>query len=128
MSQIQEQVHGKFKVFVGELGEDKTLGRIADQVAQFADENKVAAKSIGIEYLESARRLVVTLGYREDEPPYRIKLSTVSLGKIDVFGSDFAALEEAMAEASRKESNIICHELFVTEDNELLVVFMSHQA
>jgi hypothetical protein len=128
MSQIQEQVHAKFKIFAGEPGTDKTLGEIAGQVAQFVDENNVAAKSIGIEYLESSRRLVISLGYRDDEPGYPIELSSISLGKIDVFGHDFSDLEKAMSEASQKHSNIICHELYVTEQNEMLVVFMSHKA
>ena len=45
MGQIQEQVHAKFKIFVGELSKDKTMGELASRVAQFVDENKVAAKA-----------------------------------------------------------------------------------
>ncbi|HZS48674.1 MAG TPA: hypothetical protein VFC63_26620 [Blastocatellia bacterium] len=128
MGQIQEQVHAKFKVFVGEPGTDHSLGSLANQVAQFVVENKVAAKSIGIEYLESSKRLIISLGYRDDEPSYPVELSSVSLGKIDISGNDFSALEKAMSDASQQHSNIICHELYVTESNEMLVVFMSHKA
>jgi hypothetical protein len=128
MSQIINQVHDKFKVFAGELAADKTIGALADEVAAFASAAKIAAKSIGVEYLEAAKRLVVTLGYRDDEESYPIKLNCVSLGKIDSLSGDFSALEKAMAEASGKFNNIICHELYVTGDGDFLMVFMTHQA
>lgn len=128
MSQIENQVHSKFKIFGGGLDANKTIGSLADQVAGFVREARVAAKSIGVEYLESAGRLIISLGYREDEPWYPVQIDCVSLGKIDTLGSDFAVLEQAMADAAQKRSNIICHELYVTEDREFLMVFMMHQA
>jgi hypothetical protein len=126
MSQIVNQEHGKFKVFAGKLDENNGLGTLAEEVSTFADDNKVAAKSIGVEYLESAESLIITLGYREDELYYPIKLETVSLGKLDI-GNDFSALEQKMSEASQSVNSIICHELFVTEEKDLLMVFMTHQ-
>ncbi len=128
MSQIANQVHNKFKVFAGKLAADRTLGPLADKVADFARSAGVAAKSIGVEYLESAERLIITLGYRDDEPGYPIKLTCVSLGKVQALGNDFAALEQQMMEASSRQGNIICHELYVTEDQEFLMIFMSHQS
>ena len=126
MSQIVNQEHGKFKVFAGKLDETNGLGALADEVSAFASDNKVAAKSIGVEYLESAESLIITLGYRDDEESYPIKLETVSLGKLDI-GNDFSALEQKMSEASQSVNGIICHELFVTEDKDFLMVFMTHQ-
>ncbi len=128
MSQIASQVHNKFKIFAGELTADKNLGALADEIAAFASENKIAAKSIGVEYLESAKRLIITLGYRDDEEAYPITLHSVSLGSIDATGNDFSALEAAMAAASQQLHNIICHELYVTDDHEFLMVFMTHEA
>ena len=125
MSQIQNQVHSRFKVFAGELDQNKTIGPLAGQITSFVKEAKVAAKSIGVEYIESAGRLIITLGYRDDEPWYPVDVSCVSLGKIDALGSDFAALEQAMSEAAQKHSNIICHELYVTDDREFLMIFMT---
>jgi len=86
------------------MGPDHSLGELADAVSHFAHENKVAAKSIGVEYLESAKHLVVTLGYAENEPAYDIELKAVSLGKTHSLGagSDFTALEQAMGEAAAK--------------------------
>ena len=126
MSQIQEQVHGKFKVFAGPLHEDNTIGPLAEEISRFAKESKAAAKSIGVEYLESADRLVITLGYRDDEEGYPVKLSSVSLGKMEALGSDFADLERRMSEASAGVQNIICHELYVTEDHDFMMIFMTH--
>ena len=127
MAGIGEQVHAKFKVFAGELDRNKTLGALGQEIAAWAEQRRVAPKSIGIEYLEAAKRIVVTLGYRDDEPGYRIELHTVALGKSDAFGADFSALEQAMAAAAAKLTNIICHELYITENHEFLMVFMTHR-
>jgi hypothetical protein len=128
MSQIANQVHSKFKVFAGDLQPDKTIGGLAETVAAFATENKISAKSIGVEYLESAKRLIITLGYRDDEEAYPIKLHSVSLGKVDAAGDDFSALEQAMAQASANLSNVICHELYVTDEQDFLMIFMTHDS
>ena len=128
MSQIASQVHNKFKVFSGDLQPDKTIGELAETVAAFASDHKIAAKSIGVEYLESAKRLIITLGYRDDEEAYPIKLHSVSLGKVDAASGDFSALEQAMAEASAKLSNVICHELYVTAEQDFLMIFMTHDS
>jgi hypothetical protein len=127
MSDIAKQVHDKFKVFVGELAPDYSIGPLGDEVAAFARSARVAAKSIGVEYLESAKRLVITLGYRDDEEPYPIRLNCIRMGKMDILSNDFSQLEAAIGEASGKLRNIICHELYVTEDQEFLMVFMTHE-
>ena len=93
-------------------------------------EEKVAAKSIGVEYLESAKRVIITLGYRKDEEFYPVKLTGVPLGKVEDLATrdDFSQLEGAIREASRKVDRIFCHELYITEGHEFLMVFMSHEA
>ncbi|HEY9842380.1 MAG: hypothetical protein ACAI44_40495 [Candidatus Sericytochromatia bacterium] len=126
----QEQVHNQFKVFSGRLGPDNTLGSLAAEVSNFAKDNQVAAKSIGVEYLEAAERLVVTLGYTRSEPAYEIELAAVSLGKTDALKlnqGDFSALEQAMGDAAAKVQNIICHELYITDDNDFVMVFMTRK-
>ena len=128
MSQIADQVHGKFKVFTGKLAADGSLGSLATDVEAWVKSAKVAPKSIGVEFIESAAVLMLSVGYRDDEAPYLVKLSSVQIGKIE--GTDAAGLaniERAMAGAGAKVSNVICHELYVTGSNDLLMVFMSHQ-
>ena len=128
MSQIADQVHNHFKFFAGNLDANNSIGTLADEVAKYVKEHGIAPKSIGVEYLEAADRLIITLGYRNDEPGYPIKLTCVSLGQIDALGNDFAELETRMQAASAQQSNIICHELYVTADHEFLMIFMTHQA
>jgi hypothetical protein len=120
------QVHNKFKIFTGALAADKTIGPLAEQISAFVAERKIAAKSIGVEYLESAKKLIITLGYREDEDTYPVKVSTVSLGKIGGLETgDVSRLEAAMSDACTAFDGIICHELYITEDGDFLVVFLS---
>ena len=121
-----QQIHNKFKIFTGPLAADKTIGTLADQITAFVTEHKVAAKSIGVEYLESAKKLIISLGYREGDESYGVKVATVSLGKIGgLENGDVSRLEAAMTDACQKIENIICHELYITDDGDFLVVFMS---
>ena len=130
MSDIEKQEHHHFKIFSGTLGEDNSLGALAEEVASFVAGEKVAAKSIGVEYLEAAKRLIITLGYRKDEEFYPIKLTSVGLGKVEDLATrdDFSQLERAISEASKKVERIICHELYITDGHEFLMVFMTHGA
>jgi hypothetical protein len=127
MSAIQNQVHTNFKVFVGDLAADRSIGDLGAKVASFARTANVAAKSIGVEYLESLKKVVITLGYRTDEAPYPIRLQSVALGKVHVMTNDFSALEAAMGNAAEQQSNVICHELYVTEDQDFFLVLMTHE-
>jgi hypothetical protein len=125
---ITEQIHDKFKLFTGKLEADKTLGALASKVEAWVREAKVAPKSIGVEYLEDSDLLVLSVGYRGDEAPYEIKLNSLNLGKLAGYGdAELARLEKAMGEASAKFRDIICHELYVTEEKDLLMVVMTYQ-
>jgi len=123
---VETQVHGKFKVFSGKVQDDKTLGPLADEVAAFA--STVAAKSIGAEYLESTGRVILSLGYRDDEPAYPVTITCVSLGTVqDLETQDFSKIEAAITEASSRQAGIICHELYITGAREFLMVFMKRR-
>ena len=121
------QQHDKFKVFLGQPTAADPLGGLAEQVSKFAADQSVAAKSIGTEYIEGRRSLVVTLGYRDDEQSYPIQLRAVKLAGAGTEMKDLTALESQMAEASAKHSGIICHELFITESGEFYMVFMTRE-
>ncbi len=129
MTTIAHQVHEKFKLFSGKLEGDGTLGTLANEVAAWARDAKVAPKSIGIEYVESADRVIFSLGYRDDEPAYDIAIKSVPVGKLAGFSADeLGSLEKAMAGAAATSGKIICHELYVTAGSDLLMVLMSHAA
>jgi hypothetical protein len=125
---ITKQVHDRFKIFSGGLAADGSIGKLAEEVAAFVDKSRIAAKSIGVAYLEPSKRLVVTLGYRDDEEPYAVKLHCIPLGKVDVKAGDFHLLEDNMAKATSKHKNIICHELYVKGGNDFTMVLMTHEA
>jgi hypothetical protein len=116
------QIHTKFKLFTGELS-GTSLGALANTIENFANSPKVAAKSIGVEYLESEKKLVISLGYRDDEASYPIKLHVENLGHWD--GKNTETLETAMAQATDKLASILCHELFVTEKGDFCMVLMT---
>jgi hypothetical protein len=129
MSELSRQIHHRFKAFSGKLAADHTLGELAGRVAQWAHEARVAPKSIGVEYLEGAQMLVLTVGYRDDEAPYEIELRSVHVGKIDqLVDAELRGLEAAMEGASRGLAHILCHELYVTDENEFVMVFMVQKA
>ena len=124
MSDVEAQVHQRFKVFIGDAGEDGGVAALGSQVERFVEERKVAAKSIGVEFLESARKLVLTLGYREDEEGYPVRLTSRSVGRVDSL-DDLGGLETRMTEAAATLNGVLCHELFVTHEGEFVMVFMA---
>ncbi len=120
------QTHHKFKVFLGELSPDGSPDALAAQIERFVQEHQVSPKSIGAEYLERDHRVILTLGYRDDEPAVPVQIKAVRIG---VLGSppDHGAIESAMAAAAAAVNNIICHELYVTDKDELFMIFMTSQ-
>jgi hypothetical protein len=126
---IANQVHGKFKLFTAKLDGGKSINKLAEEVERFAVQAKAAPKSIGVEYLEHSKMVILTLGYRDDEAAYPVKLSAVSIGKAtQLDAAELARLEKRMAEEAAKLGTVICHELFITENDEFMMVFMTHQS
>ena len=78
--------------------------------------------------MEPGKRLMFTLGYRDDEEPYPVKLPSIPLGKVDPEAGDFHSLEASMAKATSQHRNIICHELYVTNGHDFTMVLMTHEA
>ncbi|HEX9939141.1 MAG TPA: hypothetical protein VGB15_18505 [Longimicrobium sp.] len=123
MADMTAQVHDKFKVFTGIPG-NGDLGPIAGQVEQFVRDQQIAPKSIGVEFLERAHKLVLTVGYRDDEPPYEVRLTSRSLGTVDSL-DDLSGLEQRMSAVAGELHGVLCHELFVTNEDEFVMVFMA---
>ena len=121
MSQtIDEQVHHQFKVFAGDA-----FDTLAGQVQAWAAGGDAAPKSIGIEFIEAANKLLLSVGYRSDEPGYPVRLHSVSLGALgSLDDASLAGIGAKMAEASRGFDRVICHELYVTGGQEVRMVFM----
>ena len=116
------QVHGKFKLFAASYESENDLNALLRQVETWIRDNKVAPKSIGIEFLEKSNTLIMSIGYRDDES-YPVSLQVVKAGKLDsnfVFDKN----ERDIATAVQSIERIICHELFVTGDDDLSIIFM----
>lgn len=118
------QIHNRFKVFAGDPAEDHGIGNLGNQIEQFVEASKIAPKSIGVEYLEHSKRLIMTLGYADDQPAVLVRIACVNLGKVNTTDSDFSALEQAMMQEAEHQQNVICHELYITDEDEFFMVFM----
>src|ERR1700748_194504 len=111
---MEKQIHSKFKVFTatpdsnGGIPEDIHLA-----MNGFIALNKVAVKSVGVEYVESINKIVISLGYVEGQDSYAVVLQPVHLGKfgIDKDSNLTKDLEEALTKAAETQDNsVICHE------------------
>lgn len=122
---IKNQVHELFKVFIPEAGipYSEAMGRIADMVKEFTKDGKTAAKSVGVEYIEKTKQIILSIGYRNDEPGYPVRLVSRSLGRPPLRSDE---IEVAMGKAAENVQNVICHEFFVTDDGEFVMVLLSH--
>ncbi len=124
---VKAQVHESFKLFAGKLDAAGHIGDLAKQVTAWAASAKVAPKSIGIEFVEHSKQVILSVGYRSDEAGYGITLASSKIGKIDKLDqAELTKLEGALGKAAGAQQNVICHELYVTDANELYMVTMSH--
>lgn len=64
----------------------------------------------------------MSIGYRDDEH-YPVTLQTAKVGKLDA-NLIFDQNEADIANAVKSIERIICHELFITENDELHMIFM----
>lgn len=116
------QEHTKFKIFTKEFSAESSIDNLLEEIVKWASENNVGPKSIGVEYLEGAKNIVMSVGYREDEN-YSVALDCMKIDTLTI-GADYEALEKKMTEAAASKKDIICHELFITGTGDFYMVFM----
>lgn len=115
---VQSQVHAKFKVFLG-----SSIEEVTEAVRTFTADGSVAAKSIGIEYVEGSAQFLLSLGYAEEQGGYPVTLTDTVAGSLE--GDDVAGtLAQALEEAAAGAGEVICHELYVDKSNTVHMVFM----
>jgi hypothetical protein len=116
------QEHNKFKLFTAKYAGGAGMASLLLEIEKWVAASKVAPKSVGVEYLEGSGQLLMSIGYRDDEA-YKIVLKSAQIGKLSG-ESDFPKLEASIEGFVAKLQNIICHELFVTDQSELNMIFM----
>ena len=122
MSHIQDQVHGRFKMFSG-----ASIEALAATATRYVAEGGLAPKSIGVEYLEGASFFVLTLGYRDDEPGYGVSIQTHALGRADNL-DDLSDIEARLTGAAARCPGLICHELYINADHQFFLITMALSA
>lgn len=113
--------HNKFKIFQGSIESGKLSKGLTTELKKFSSQDKVDAKSIGIEYLESSNEVIVSLGYAERRSKRKIDFKLKQIGNLSE-GSN--VLEVKAEKAASKIENIICHELFVDNGKNFHMIFM----
>jgi hypothetical protein len=125
---VATQVHEHFKLFAGKLDASGDIKDLADTVRNWVAEAKVAPKSIGIEFIERSKTILLSIGYREtsDEAPYAVELASTKICQVQEVGpEDLARIERGLAAAASTAKNVICHELYVTDQDDLFMVTMA---
>ena len=117
------QEHTKFKLFTKEYSSEEHINQLLEEIEKWVSNEKIAPKSIGVEFLEKAKYIVMSIGYRDDED-YNVKLSCSHIDKIEL-NVDYSKIENKMSDAASKHKNIICHELFITDSNNFYMIFMT---
>ena len=124
---IATQTHDDFKMFTGKLDDAGHISEVAKQVQTWSEKKTFAPKSIGIEYVEHSKQIILSVGYRTDEDGYAVTLRSQKIGRIGELNADeLVRLERAMKAVAQNAQDVICHELYVTEANDLYMVTMSH--
>ncbi len=112
--------HNLFKVF---KGKPETINDVKKKIESYVSKNKVSAKSIGIEFIEHTKEVFISLGYNKEGKYSAISIDAVNLGMVNL--EDTKAIEKMMSAAAKKQKNVICHELFITDKGEFTMIFMS---
>lgn len=125
-----EQAHSKFKVFVVTPDKNSSDGIPADlhlTMNGFIALNKVAVKSVGVEYVEAIDKIVISLGYTEGQESYPIVLQSILLGQLAMKEGQSLAeeLEVALTKAAEtQDDSVICHEFYVDKNGNYVALFL----
>ena len=123
---MDQQVHTQFKAFIAPPDHETGLlpQTLCAEVANFVTEHGVAAKSLGVEYIEHSRRIVLTLGYAKGQLTTPVRVECQKLGPLGNAPNE-AEIEAAMEVAAEATGGILCHEFYVDEDGEFFLVLLA---
>jgi len=118
------QVHDRFKLFVGELDDAGHVTNLAKSVYEWVAKHKVAVKSVSA--AAAMGKLMLTIGYRDDEPSYEIALHSSKLGRVGPLDADETTrFNRAIESGGMNWPPVIGHAMYVTKNDDLYLVVMS---
>ncbi len=118
------QVHDKFKLFIGELDDAGHVNTLAKSVHEWVAKSNVAVKSVGAAYAKG--KLVLSIGYRDDEPAYAVELHSLKLGRVGTLDADESnRFNRAIESGGMNWPPVLAHTMYVTKDNDLYLVILS---
>ncbi len=118
------QVHDKFKLFTGALDDAGHITEVAKLVHAWVTTDKVAVKSVGAAVAKG--KLMLTIGYRDDEEPYEIALHSSKIGRVGPLdGDETTRFTRAIEAGGMNWPPVLGHTLYVTKDGDLYLVVLS---
>jgi hypothetical protein len=107
------QIHNRIKLFVGTAKASTDLFGLGLAATKWVTEAKVAAKSIGIAFSELTGQAILSLGYAEGQEAHNVAIEVLKIGTVQA-DLDIQALEASFEAILAGRTNVICHELFVS--------------
>jgi hypothetical protein len=118
------QVHDRFKLFTGALDDAGHIKEVAAQIHEWAAKDKIAVKSVGAAV--AAGKLIITIGYRDDEEPYEIELHSSKIGRVGELDKDEQQrFTRAIESGGMNWPPVLGHTLYVTKQGDLYLIVLS---
>jgi len=118
------QVHDKFKLFTGVLDDAGHIKDVAALVHEWAKKDKIAVKSVGAAV--AAGKLMLTIGYRDDEEPYEIELHSSKIGRVGELDKDEQQrFTRAIESGGINWPPVLGHTLYMTKQGDLYLIVLS---
>jgi hypothetical protein len=118
------QVHDRFKLFIGTLDDAGHVTDLANVIHEWVAKDKVAVKSVGAAV--SNGKLMLTIGFRDDEPTYEVALHSSKIGRVGALDADETSrFTRAIESGGMNWPPVIGHSLYVTKNNDLYLAVLS---
>jgi len=118
------QVHDRFKLFIGALDDAGHITDLANVIREWVAKDKVAVKSVGAAV--SNGKLMLTIGFRDDEPTYEVELHSSKIGRVGALDADeISRFTRAIESGGMNWPPVIGHSLYVTKNNDLYLAMLS---
>jgi len=117
------QVHDKFKLFIGALDDAGHIKDLAAVIQEWVKTSKVTVKSLGAAV--AAGKLMMTIGYRDDEEPYEVAFHSSKIGRVGPLDADESSrFNRAIEAGTMNWPPVIGHALYVTKAGDLYLAVL----